>query len=53
MTTPAHHAVAWGTLSGLFWGTLLGLVFLFPLAPIAGAQAVSWARPSELPETSG
>ncbi len=20
VTTPAHHAVAWGTLSGLFWG---------------------------------
>ena len=37
VTTPAHHAVAWGTLSGLFWGTLIGLVFLFPLAPIVGA----------------
>ena len=20
VTTPAHHAVAWGSLSGLFWG---------------------------------
>lgn len=35
ITTPAHHAVAWGTLSGIFWGTLIGLVFLFPLAPLA------------------
>ena len=33
VTTPAHHAVAWGTLSGLFWGVLIGLVFLWPLAP--------------------
>jgi uncharacterized membrane protein len=39
VTTPAHHAVAWGTLSGLFWGTLIGLVFLFPLAPTAGAAS--------------
>jgi uncharacterized membrane protein len=37
VTTPAHHAVAWGTLSGLFWGSLIGLLFLFPLAPIVGA----------------
>ena len=37
VTTPAHHAVAWGTLSGLFWGVLLGLLFLFPLAPLVGA----------------
>ncbi len=36
VTTPAHHAVAWGTLSGLFWGVLIGLLFLFPLAPLAG-----------------
>ena len=36
ITTPAHHAVAWGTLSGLFWGTLIGLLFLFPLAPVVG-----------------
>src|ERR1700722_18140275 len=34
VTTPAHHAVAWGSLSGLFWGVLLGLLFLFPLAPL-------------------
>jgi uncharacterized membrane protein len=37
VTTPAHHAVAWGTLSGLFWGTVIGLLFLFPLAPLVGA----------------
>ena len=36
VTTPAHHAVAWGTLSGLFWGVLLGLVLLGPLAPSGG-----------------
>jgi uncharacterized membrane protein len=37
VTTPAHHAVAWGTASGLFWGVLIGLLFLFPLAPLVGA----------------
>jgi uncharacterized membrane protein len=36
ITTPAHHAVAWGTLSGLFWGTLIGLLLLLPLAPLVG-----------------
>src|SRR5258708_10187211 len=36
ITTPAHHAVTLGTLSGLFWGVLIGLIFLFPLAPLAG-----------------
>lgn len=36
VTTPAHHAVSWGGLSGLFWGTLIGLIFLFPLAPLVG-----------------
>lgn len=36
VTTPAHHAVAKGTVSGLFWGTLTGLLFMFPLAPLAG-----------------
>jgi uncharacterized membrane protein len=36
VTTPAHHAVAWGTLSGFFWGTLIGLLFLFPLVPLVG-----------------
>ena len=36
VTTPAHHAVAKGTVSGLFWGTLIGLLFMFPLAPLAG-----------------
>ena len=34
--TPAHHAVAWGTFSGMFWGVLIGLLFLFPLAPVVG-----------------
>jgi len=28
--------VAKGTVSGLFWGTLTGLLFMFPLAPMAG-----------------
>ena len=36
ITTPAHHAVAWGSFSGLFWGVLIGLLFLFPLAPLVG-----------------
>jgi uncharacterized membrane protein len=36
VTTPAHHAVAWGTLSGFFWGTLIGLLFLFSLVPLVG-----------------
>jgi uncharacterized membrane protein len=36
VTTPAHHAVAWGSASGLFWGVLIGLLFLFPLAPLVG-----------------
>ena len=36
VTTPADHAVAKGTVSGLFWGTLTGLLFMFPLAPLAG-----------------
>ena len=36
VTTPAHHAVAWSSLSGLFWGVLIGLIFLFPLAPAVG-----------------
>jgi len=36
VTTPAHHAVTWGTLSGLFWGMLIGLIFLWPLAPVVG-----------------
>ena len=34
ITSPAHHAVAWGTLSGLFWGTVIGLLLL-PVAPAA------------------
>jgi uncharacterized membrane protein len=37
VTTPAHHAVAWGSLSGLFWGTIIGLLFLFPLFPVTAA----------------
>jgi uncharacterized membrane protein len=36
VTTPAHHAVAWGTLSGMFWGVVLGLLLLGPLAPVVG-----------------
>src|ERR1700730_17979154 len=36
VTTPAHPAVAKGTVSGLFWVTLIGLLFMFPLAPLAG-----------------
>jgi uncharacterized membrane protein len=36
ITTPAHHSVAWGSFSGLFWGVLIGLLFLFPLAPLVG-----------------
>src|ERR1700755_1911695 len=36
VTTPAHHAVAWGSLSGLFWGVLIGLLLLGPLAPVVG-----------------
>jgi uncharacterized membrane protein len=36
VTTPAHHAVTWGTLSGLFWGVLIGLIFLWPIAPVVG-----------------
>lgn len=30
----AHHAVAWGSLSGHFWGVLTGLLFAFPIAPL-------------------
>jgi uncharacterized membrane protein len=36
VTTPAHHAVAWGSLSGMFWGVLIGVLFLFPIAPLTG-----------------
>jgi uncharacterized membrane protein len=36
VTTPAHHAVAWGSLSGLFWGVLIGLLLLGPFAPVVG-----------------
>ena len=36
VTTPAHHAVAWGTFSGMFWGVLIGLLLLGPFAPLAG-----------------
>jgi uncharacterized membrane protein len=36
VTTPAHQAVAWGSLSGMFWGVLIGLLFLFPIAPLTG-----------------
>jgi uncharacterized membrane protein len=37
ITTPAHHAVEWGTLSGLFWGAVIGLLFLFPAFPLTAA----------------
>ncbi len=36
VTTPAHHAAASGALSGLFCGTIIGLISLFPLAPLTG-----------------
>ena len=36
VTTPAHHAVTWGTLSGLFWGVLIGLIF--PVAARPGGR---------------
>src|SRR3984885_10853362 len=36
VTTRAQRAVSWGSFSGLFWGVLLGLLFLFPLAPLVG-----------------
>ena len=45
VTTPVHHQAAWGGLSGLFWGTLIGLLFLFPLAPLTGvAGDLSYAE---------
>jgi uncharacterized membrane protein len=40
VTTPAHHAVAWGTLSGLFWGMVIGLLLL-PLMPAAPLISVA------------
>jgi uncharacterized membrane protein len=42
ITTPAHHAVAWGTFSGLFWGVLIGLILQSP-APAGGQAAGSQA----------
>src|ERR1700685_4320390 len=36
VTTPAHHAVAWGTLSGLFWGVLIGLLLCSPITTLVG-----------------
>jgi uncharacterized membrane protein len=33
VTTPAHHGVARGTLSGFFWGTVVGVILL-PFAPL-------------------
>ena len=36
VTTPAHHTAAWGALSGLFWGVVIGLIFFFPIAPLVG-----------------
>ena len=45
ITTPAHHAVAWGTVSGLFWGTLIGLLFLFSGTFFPITQLPAWIRP--------
>jgi uncharacterized membrane protein len=33
VTTPAHHGVTRGTLSGFFWGTVIGVILL-PFAPL-------------------
>jgi uncharacterized membrane protein len=33
VTTPAHHGVTRGTLSGFFWGTVVGVILL-PFAPL-------------------
>jgi uncharacterized membrane protein len=47
VTTPAHHAVTWGTLSGLFWGVLIGLIFLWPGAswgPRSARPGISASR---------
>jgi uncharacterized membrane protein len=41
ITTPAHHAVAWGSFSGLFWRVLIGLLLLFPLAPLVGVAGAA------------
>jgi len=46
VTAPAHHTMAWGTVSGLFWGTLVGLLFLFPLAPVPGVAGGLMGRRS-------
>jgi uncharacterized membrane protein len=53
VTTPAHHAVAWGTLSGLFWGRSSAYCSCSRWLRSWAPQVVSWALPSELPETSG
>jgi uncharacterized membrane protein len=37
VTAPAHHGVARGTLSGFFWGTVIGLVLL----PVARVSSVA------------
>src|SRR5258708_9857884 len=37
VTTPAHHAVAWGTPKGLCWGTGVGLLLPFPPRAVACA----------------
>ena len=34
-TITADHTVAHGTLTGMFWGTLIGLLFLAPIAGFA------------------
>jgi hypothetical protein len=43
-----HDAVARGSLSGLFWGVLLGLLFLFPLVPLVGMARSGSRPPGEL-----
>ena len=56
VTTPAHHAVAWGTLSGLFWGVLIGLLLLFPittLVGVAGGLIGAAVGEAKQPATSG
>src|ERR1700727_491490 len=53
VTTPAHHAGAWGSLSGLFWGGLLGLLFLFPLAPLVGVAGGIMGAALGAPENLG
>jgi uncharacterized membrane protein len=50
VTTPAHHAVTWGTLSGLFWGVLIGLNFLWPRQDRAVVHHLARAALTKAPE---